>query len=203
MLTLVSSLAQALSAILLVVTAALVLRWATKDLILWTEAWLAPASAIAIAGIGILLIARGLRDFLVLRSDPKQNPSDGCGCGHAHGPSVSQMQSLSSTKDALVIIASIAMRPCTGALFLLVIALRMDILAIGSLAVVTMSLGTASFNLIIAASGVTARRLAALPLDGYPTRLFSACLHIAGGALIAFASLALAQSYLACPFLSP
>lgn len=95
------------------------------------------------------------------------------------------------------------MRPCTGALFLLVIAWRLDIFAVGCLAVVAMSLGTASFNLIVAASGVAARRLASLPLDSLALRRFSASVHVAGGTLIAVASLALLRTYLDSPMLMP
>lgn len=184
-------------AILLVLGATLLLGWATKDLVTWTEAWLAPASAIAIAGVGALLVIRGLRVWRNLRFQP--DPSGTCGCGHAHGPTASQLAGLNSTREAIAIVASIAMRPCTGALFLLLIALRVEIFAVGCLAVVTMSMGTAAFNLIITVSGVAARGLATLPLNGRAFHLFYGGLHIAGGAVITFVSLRLAQTYAISP----
>ena len=228
-LTLVSSLAQAVSAILLVSALTFILGWAARDLVGLTETWLAPASALAIAAIGLLLILRGLRAWpaktgIACDDDHEHHHHDHqhdhpthdhgphhehdhgtssdhgrpgpCGCGHAHGPTVRQVQSLTSTREALALVASIAMRPCTGALFVLVIAWHNDIFAAGCLAVLTMGLGTASFNLMVAASGVAARRLAALPFDAPAMLRLSAALHIAGGAAIAGLSLALAMTYL-------
>ncbi len=195
-LTVASSLAQAASAILLVLVGGVLLGWATRDLVGLTEAWLAPASAIAIASIGVLLILRGLRAWMTTRPNANANDLDACGCGHPHGPTASQLQGLNSVRDGLGIVGSIALRPCTGALFLLVIALRMDIFVVGCLAVGTMAMGTASLNLIVAFSGVTARRLAAFPLDGLAMRRFSATIHVAGGLLIAVVSASLAWSYM-------
>ncbi|APX10887.1 hypothetical protein BWR18_03655 [Tateyamaria omphalii] len=203
-LTLISSLAQAGSAILLVFVATHMLGWLANDIASWTEDWLAPASAIAIAGIGLLLVGRGCLALREPKSEHRHHHDDHmCGCGHSHGPTASQVQSLRSTKEAAAIVASIAMRPCTGALFLLVIAWRLDIFAVGGLAVVTMGLGTAAFNLIVAASAVAARHLAARPLDSFAMQRFSAILHIAGGTLIALASLALTRTYLDGPFVLP
>lgn len=197
-LTLASSLAQAGVAILLVGGVALALGWATRDLVWMTEAWLAPASAIAISAIGVLLIVRGVRGWPRQEIARYGNDYNGsyCSCGHAHGPTVSEVQSLNSTREALALIGSVAVRPCTGALFVLVIALRMDVFLIGCLAVLTMSLGTAAFNLIVAGSGVAARRLTSFRLEDKRLKQFSAGLHIAGGALIAILSAGLAISYL-------
>ena len=129
----------------------------SSELAEFTEAWLAPASYAAIAAIGAMLVFRGARSWYKM-SQAKQ-AAHGC-CGHAHGPSVDGMTKLTSTRDAVALIASIAMRPCTGALFVLVIAARFDAFAVGCLAVITMGLGTAAFNLTVATSGVAARRLA-------------------------------------------
>ncbi|MEM9582868.1 MAG: hypothetical protein AAGA08_07105 [Pseudomonadota bacterium] len=195
-LALVSSLAQAISAIALVLIAAGVFHWATRDLVGWAETDLAQASSIAMAGIGALLVLRGLRAWPDKRGSDDRSEFEVCACGHAHGPTVSQVESMNSTKDMVAVIASIALRPCTGALFLLIIAMRMNIFPVGCLAVLAMSLGTASFNLIIAATGVTARRMAALPFDNHAIQRFSAVVHIIGGSLIALLSVALARTYM-------
>nr|WP_171180080.1 hypothetical protein [Ruegeria sp. HKCCD8929] len=195
-LTLASSLAQAGVAIFLVGGVALALGWATRDLVGMTEAWLAPASAIAISAIGVLLIVRGVRGWPRQERVRHGRHVSHCGCGHAHGPTVSEVQSLNSTREALALIGSVAVRPCTGALFVLVIALRMDVFLVGCLAVLTMSLGTAAFNLIVAGSGVAARRLTSFKLEGKRLKQFSAGLHIVGGALIAILSAGLSISYL-------
>lgn len=200
-LTLISSLAQSVSAILLVFVAMGLLGWVAKDIVGWTEAWLAPASAMAVGGIGVLLVVRGARAMLKQKRTQRHNA--GCACGHVHGPTLSQIRDLKTKRDALAIVASIAIRPCTGALFLLVIAWRLDVFAIGCLAVLAMGIGTASFNVMVAGSGVVVRRLASLPLDSVALQRFSAGVHIIGGLFIAVTSIVVGLTYLDAPFLLP
>ena len=164
------------------------------DLAEMTEFWLAPASYAAIAGIGGVLIFRGVRTWRKLGQAKQATHS--C-CGHAHGPSLDEVTTLNSTRDAAALIASIALRPCTGALFVLVIAARFDAFVVGCLAVITMGLGTAAFNLTVATSGVVARRIArigARDLDG--AQAVSATLHVTGGGLIVAISMGMLLPYL-------
>ena len=69
-------------------------------------------------------------------------------------------------KDALALIGSIAIRPCTGAIFLLVIAWQMDIATAGAAAVIVMGLGTATLTSLVAISSIAARRIAVVSADG-------------------------------------
>jgi len=97
----------------------------------------------------------------------------------------------------LALIASIAIRPCTGALFVLVIAARFDAFWIGALAVITMGLGTAAFNLLVAGSGVVTRSLAGLGAgDGEGVLTLSAALHVIGGLLIVTLSIGMLLPWL-------
>ncbi len=176
-LTLLSSMAQALSAIAIVGGFAVLLGIGTQQLGVVADTWLAPASYAAIAAVGAYLVVRGFRMW------PYRHTGH---CCHAHGPSVQETETLSGVRDAALLVGSIALRPCTGALFLLVISLRFDVFFVGCLAVVTMGLGTAALNLLVAWSGVAARRLSAVSLvAGDDIRRVSASLHIAGGGLIA------------------
>lgn len=186
-LTLLSSLAQAATAIILVGSFVLIFEMRSGTLADITEDWLAPANYIAIAAIGGVLIFRGLRTWYRMnRADPSH---DSC-CGHAHGPSVSDVTTLNSTRDSLALIASIALRPCTGALFVLAIAARFDAFSLGCLSVITMGLGTAAFNLTVATSGIAARRLARLGARSSENmQTVSAALHVTGGSLIILMSL--------------
>ena len=180
-LTVLSSLAQSLSAIALVGALAVVLGIGSRQLGDLADRWLAPASTAAIGAIGLYLIWRGWRLWR-----PK---TDAC-CGHAHGPSVDETASLSGPREAVALIASIALRPCTGALFVLAIAARFEVFWIGGLAVLAMGLGTAAFNLLVAWSGVFARRMSVFQAAaGDEVRRLSAGLHIVGGGLIVFLSL--------------
>lgn len=183
-LTLLSSMAQALSAIAIVGGIAVLFGIGARQLGVVADYWLAPASYAAIAAVGAYLVIRGIRMWTQHR-----HHHDGQ-CGHAHGPSLQETETLSGMRDAAILIGSIALRPCTGALFVLVIALRFDVFWVGCLAVLTMGLGTAAFNLLVAWSGVAARRLSSVSaLAGDDVRRVSASLHIAGGSLIAAISL--------------
>ncbi len=196
-LTLLSSVAQAGVAIVLVGSLVFVLRLGSRDLVSVTENWLAPLSYAAIAVLGVVLIVRGARAWPRVNRHHHHHHDDTCGCGHAHGPSVAQIGTLTTKSDALALIASIAMRPCTGALFVLVIAARFEVFWIGALAVLTMGLGTASFNLMVAGSGFMARKMAGLTSDHrHGAQTLSAALHIIGGVLIAGLSAAMVLPYL-------
>lgn len=183
MLTLVSSLAQSATAILLVGALVFGARMSSGDAADLTETWLAPLSLAAIGAIGALLIWRGVRSFGRL-AKPTEDHS--CGCGHSHGPSVQDVKSLGTFREAAALVTSIAIRPCTGALFVLVIAARFDAFAAGCLAVLAMGLGTASFNLIVAGGGSLARRFALIGQSAESDNVLrlSALLHILGGGLI-------------------
>lgn len=159
---LASSLAQALWAITLVYGGFLVLEVSARRMTALAEDYLAPASYLAIASIGVVLVWRGIRSFM-RRTDHDHAEGHGhshgdCGC-HAHGPSPDEVARLGSLRDAAVLVGSIAIRPCTGAIFLLVIAWQMDIRAAGAAAVVVMGLGTAALTSAVAVSSIASRGL--------------------------------------------
>ena len=85
--------------------------------------------------------------------------TEDCDCG-AHGPTPEQAASVRSLRDATVLVLSIAIRPCTGAIFLLVIAWQMDLTLAGALAVLAMGFGTAALTSLVALSSVAARSVA-------------------------------------------
>lgn len=181
-LTVLSSLGQAATAILLVGSLVFHLQMRSGDLAEITETWLAPISYAAIVAIGGVLVVRGVRMWR--RLGQSRHAAHGC-CGHAHGPGVDDVTTLTSTRDTAALVASIALRPCTGALFVLVIAARFEAFAVGCLAVVAMGFGTAAFNLTVATSGVAARQLAGLGVrDQNTMQAVSAALHVTGGVLI-------------------
>lgn len=64
-----------------------------------------------------------------------------CGCGHQHLPDEKQLQA-QSWKSQLLVILSIGMRPCTGAIFVLFLAFMLDLYPWGIAAAMAMALGT-------------------------------------------------------------
>lgn len=151
---LAASLAQSAMAILLVAVGVKLLSLTSQHAISLAEGVLAAASYAAIAAIGLVMMLRGLRAARV-----EAHPH-GCGCGHHHGPTPEEVARARSPAAALALIGSIAIRPCSGALFLLVIAWRFGIVWQGVLAVIAMGLGTAAFNTLAIGGGSTMRRLA-------------------------------------------
>jgi ABC-type nickel/cobalt efflux system permease component RcnA len=194
-LTLLSSIAQAGTAILIVGTLVFALRINSQEAATLTETWLAPISLAAMAGIGATLALRGLRMRRKFRQETASSGAhhhdDDCGCGHAHGPDVATVHALRSPREGLAIIISIALRPCTGALFVLVISARFDIFHAGVLAVLAMALGTAATTFAIASGGRIAHLVSAVG-HGAGTNMalrLSSTLHIIGGGVILAPSL--------------
>jgi nickel/cobalt exporter len=149
-----SSLAQAGTAILLVGAGALVFGWSRSQMTGFADAWLEPLSMAAVALVGLWLALRGLRG---LRASFAKEAEVCSSCGHAHGPSVEQAEQVVGWRSALTVIAAVALRPCTGALFLLIITWSMGVFYAGILGALVMGLGTASVTVLVAIAAVTAR----------------------------------------------
>ena len=65
-----------------------------------------------------------------------------CGCGHQHIPDPDALNQNVNIKESVLIILSIGMRPCSGAIFVLFLAYMLDLFPWGIAATLAMSLGT-------------------------------------------------------------
>lgn len=145
---LAASLGQAVTAIALVYTGVLVLDLGRQHLVGVTERVMAPASYAAIALIGCWLVWRGVRRLVAARQPTHEHhhhDGETCShCGHKHGPSLNEVEQIGTLREALALTASIAIRPCTGALFVLILTWQMGIALAGIAGTFAMALGTAS-----------------------------------------------------------
>lgn len=161
-LAVLSSLAQSVTAIVLVVVGWSVLSIGRERLTGLADEHMSTMSAIAICGVGLWLAYRGYRGLRHASHAGHASKEDGtCSqCGHSHGPSVDQADGVNSLRDAVALIASIAIRPCTGALFLLLITFQMGIPWAGILGTFVMGIGTASITVLVALVSVYTRNAA-------------------------------------------
>ncbi|MBK4217166.1 hypothetical protein JJJ17_14640 [Paracoccus caeni] len=207
-LSIAASLAQSLVAVVLVASGISLLNLSRERLTALSEDHMADLSAILIGCVGLWLIWRGIRQVLVAaRPTPAHHHHDDhhhhhhhhdetCGCGHSHGPSVEEVARTRSLRDAVLLIAGIAIRPCTGALFLLILTWRMGIFGQGVAGAFAMGLGTAVVSLAVAGLSVWARRggMAMLPQEGRfaeMARWLPGVMQLAAGSVVALVAIAL------------
>ena len=157
-LAIISSLGQALTAVVLVYAAVFILGWGRAQMTEVADDILAPLSYALIAAVGAWLLTRGLRQLRPAHDHAHTGEDEVCStCGHAHGPTAAQAEAATSLRDALVVIGSIAIRPCTGALFLLILTWRFGIDWAGIIGAFVMGLGTASITVLVAFAAVGLR----------------------------------------------
>lgn len=186
-LALASSLAQGLTAILLVYGGIAVLDFTRERVESLAEQVFAPLSYAAIGAIGLWLLWRGIRGL--------SRGGHGA-CGHSHGPSAEAVAQTGTLRDAALIVAAVAMRPCTGALFLLVICWRLGIDMAGILGTFAMALGTASVTVAVALAAAGTRESALMAtVSGPGGRQALSILELTAGALVVTAALALLRPF--------
>jgi ABC-type nickel/cobalt efflux system permease component RcnA len=135
-------------------------------------------------------------------SDHRHSGHDGTGhicstCGHAHGPSPEDLAQATGIKEVAFLIAAVAIRPCTGALFVLILTAQMGVFWAGVLGTLAMAFGTASVTIVVAIAAVGLRRgaLASLAESAALARA-QVVLELAVGALVAVIATQLALAAL-------
>lgn len=115
-----------------------------------------------IAGLGLALLARKARRAWHLARPaeawPRHGHDHGEGCCHGHVPAP---QAAERRRGAAAAVASVGLRPCTGALVVLVFALAQGMFWAGIAATLLMALGTALTIAALAALAVGAKDVAA------------------------------------------
>lgn len=86
----------------------------------------------------------------------------GCACGHAHMPDARAAAGSLDWRKAWTVVASTGLRPCTGALIVLVFSISQKLLLAGIAATLIMGLGTAITVATLAVLAVSARQTASV-----------------------------------------
>lgn len=177
--TLAASLAQALMAVAVVYLGVLVFSWTLQRMLGLVDQTMAAISSAAIGAIGVYLAWRGWRMLTAREAGHGHDHAhhhhdhacDAGHCGHAHAPSPDQIARASGLRDALILIAGIAIRPCSGAIFLLILCWRIGADAAGIAGALAMGLGTAVITLAAGLLAATMREgVWAAGLDSMTTR---------------------------------
>jgi nickel/cobalt transporter (NicO) family protein len=224
-LALASSLAQAAVAVGLVYALVAVLGLTRGAVETAAEDWVTPVGHAMIAGLGLWLVWRGIGGLRRMAAADRLSHGSvaasvghghaghdhhhdhghdhhhdhhvhGPDCGHAHGPTIEQAAGVRSFRDGLALVAGIALRPCSGALFVLILTWQLGIAMVGVVGAFVMGLGTATVTIAVAVMAVWAREgaFAALP-QGRVGRAIPV-VELALGGVIAVAALGLlAQSF--------
>ena len=175
--TLVSSLMQAFVAVALVSVLLLAFNASMREINHAAEIFI-PLSFYTAILLGIAVICRNLllmyrvikkhkqatidSNKLMIKAvkqiDAKHEHHDNCGCGHQHVVAPEQINDASSFKEYLAIILSIGIRPCTGAIMVLLFANMLDIYWLGIVSAIVMALGTALTTSLIAIMTITGKQ---------------------------------------------
>ncbi len=172
--------------------------------------WLEKSSFLLVIGFGLLLCYRAIKQFChqvrllkpqkitLQRIQPlpvSHVHSGHCGCGHRHLPTLQELRAGNDWRTRLAIVLAMGMRPCSGAIMVLLFAKVIGVYWWGILSAITMAVGTSLTISLLALLVHCARRLAVyLSRNRAPAAWGSiACstLALSGGIILLFAGVLL------------
>ncbi len=196
LLAFMAAMIQALSALVLVGILVLVFR-ATGVQMRVMEAWLETVSWALVALVGVWLVYYQLRTYFAGSTAHGHHDNHGHDHAHhdhshaahqhadsceicAHVPDPSQLKGDWSWRRALALAFAVGVRPCTGAILVLVFAIGQGLMWAGVLSTFAMAVGTAITVSVLAASAVGFRELATR-LAGGGTSPWAGRIQLAAG----------------------
>ena len=157
-----AALVQALVAIALVGTVAVAFR-ATAATMTDVARWVELVSFAAVAALGATLLWRKsakMASLAALARDPRAVAAETQSCDHVHLPPPETLEGATRWREMAGLVLAAGIRPCSGALIVLVFGLSQGLFAAGVAATFAMALGTALTTSAIAAVAVFAKGLA-------------------------------------------
>ncbi|VEI20756.1 nickel/cobalt efflux protein RcnA [Serratia plymuthica] len=212
-LTFAASLVQGLVAIALVTLMLVVLQLSSRQLH-QSSFWLEKGSFILVMLLGVLLSWRALKRLYYAVKALRPSPalrinslqplrlnhvhSENCGCGHRHLPSDSELQAGSDWRTQTAIVLAMGMRPCSGAILVLLFSKVIGVFTWGVISALAMAFGTSLTISLLALLVHYSRRLAVRLSRSRAPAAWSAVawgsLALAGGLILLFAGLLLYAS---------
>lgn len=197
-LTLASSLLQGMVAIGLVVVVLSILQLPARQLHL-SGFWLEKGSYALVGMLGILLCWRALKKLRALLRKPTFTAFTPhhvhhahCGCGHQHMPDPKQLQRGDDWRARLMIILSMGMRPCSGAIMVLLFSKVIGVFYWGMASALVMAAGTSltisSLALLVHSFRTLAVRLSGNTAPVLWRQVGWATLALAGGVILVVAA---------------
>lgn len=195
-LTLAAALVQGAVAVGLVTLMLIILQASSRQLHL-SSFWLEKGSYLLVVGLGLWLCWRALRQLMRLRTGKMRiqqlrpinhQHDEHCGCGHQHLPDNEQLMRATGWKTSLLVVLSMGLRPCSGAIMMLLFSRVIGVYGWGVIGALAMALGTALTVSVMALLVQSARALAiklnrrAAPAPWQRVALHS--LALAGGLLL-------------------
>ncbi len=195
--SIVASLAQAASAIAMVYAGVFVFSWSRDQMTGIAEQFLTTASYLMIGGIGIYISWRSLRMLFASARDGARRPRDTdhhAGCSHSHAPTLEDVARIASWRDSVFLVAGVAIRPCSGALLVLLLCWRIGNNMAGILGALAMGLGTAIITIVAALVSLSMREGAlSIGSSKHDLRLLSGGLGLLAGIILVGTSAMLVQ----------
>lgn len=203
-LTLASSLLQGGVAIVLVAVVLSLLQLPARQLHM-SSFWLEKGSYALVGVLGFILCWRALKKLRQLLQKPKfktfmpHHVHDAhCGCGHQHLPTQEQLQNGDDWRARLMIVLSMGMRPCSGAIMVLLFSKVIGVFGWGMLSALAMAAGT-SLTISSLALLVHSFRQLAVKLSGNKTpvlwrQIGWTTLALAGGVILLVAAITMWMS---------
>lgn len=206
-LTLLAALLQGGVAIGLVTVMLVVLQTSSRQLHLGSY-WLEKGSYLLVMALGVWVGWRALR---ALRSAlkpasalkihairPHHQHDEHCGCGHAHLPSPAQMEQAVSAKTQALVVFSMGLRPCSGAIMMLLFAKVINVYLWGVASAIAMAMGTAvtvsAMGLLVQRSRKLAEKLGSASPAARQAKVLMPMLALFGSVILLMAGVVLWQS---------